>query len=630
MTSRLNLQVRLPPAVVDLALIGVLLLLRIYAGWMEWIDPIVDFGRELYVPWRITEGAALYRDIAWFSGPLSAYTNAAAFAIGGVSITTLVVTNILVCVTTMALLYLVIREIASRLAAIAAALAFVFLFSNGPILGLPLFNWMAPYSHDLTHGFTIALGGVLFALKFAQRPRASMLIACGPCCGLAFLTKPEIFIALLLAAASAIGLTYFQKRQRPPARWLMFFAGATIAPMLLAILLLTLAMPMKTAASGVFGGWQYLFDSHITGLHFYQWLRGTDDPGLRFADTGKAALGMVAVFAIALTAAFLVGPRLTTPRAKIIAVTALVAVSLLALMPVLVQVTPGHLEFAAPVIVPWLELINPHWRALRDGPIPQPFPFLLAGLAVLHLMWLLRGRAGLSQPRLIARLTALIFALAMLAKVIFYVRFEHYSFVLNVAATAIVIAALLDWLPSLLPWPNASIVFTCVMGLAIAVMVGGRCPASGLQREAYGTGADTFYASPKNKEVRDAVAFLRGHTSPRDSVAVLPEGVMINYLARRANPTPYVNTLPPESLMYGAGNMLAGLQSHPPDYIVLVHRATEEYGVPLFGKDYAQELFAWVRANYRTVETYGQPPLQQPKQRFGIEILQRIPPGEVP
>ena len=51
--------------------------------WRGWADPLVDFGRELYVPWRLAEGERLYLDIAWFNGPLSQYWNALWFRIFG-------------------------------------------------------------------------------------------------------------------------------------------------------------------------------------------------------------------------------------------------------------------------------------------------------------------------------------------------------------------------------------------------------------------------------------------------------------------------------------------------------------------------------------------------------------------
>ena len=32
--------------------------------WGTWPDILVDFGRELYMPWQITKGQVLYRDLA--------------------------------------------------------------------------------------------------------------------------------------------------------------------------------------------------------------------------------------------------------------------------------------------------------------------------------------------------------------------------------------------------------------------------------------------------------------------------------------------------------------------------------------------------------------------------------------
>jgi hypothetical protein len=61
-------------------------------------DIQVDFGRELYVPWRISEGDHLYSDIAYFNGPLSAHWNALCFVIFGVGLKTLKIVNLAVTV----------------------------------------------------------------------------------------------------------------------------------------------------------------------------------------------------------------------------------------------------------------------------------------------------------------------------------------------------------------------------------------------------------------------------------------------------------------------------------------------------------------------------------------------------
>ena len=62
--------------------------------WQTWADVLVDFGREVYVPWQLTEGKVLYRDIAYFNGPLSPYLNSIWFRLFGTSILTLAICNL--------------------------------------------------------------------------------------------------------------------------------------------------------------------------------------------------------------------------------------------------------------------------------------------------------------------------------------------------------------------------------------------------------------------------------------------------------------------------------------------------------------------------------------------------------
>ena len=75
-------------------LIGSIFLALLHLTWKTWADPVVDFGRELYVPWQITEGRVLYRDLAYHSGPLSPHVNALWFSLAGVSLDSLVRLNL--------------------------------------------------------------------------------------------------------------------------------------------------------------------------------------------------------------------------------------------------------------------------------------------------------------------------------------------------------------------------------------------------------------------------------------------------------------------------------------------------------------------------------------------------------
>src|SRR5262249_37845680 len=163
--------------------------------WMAWPDLLIDFGRELYVPWRLAEGQVLYRDIAYFNGPLSSYWNSAWFRGFGASVTTLVASNLLVLGALTALLYRMLCQIGSRVGATAACLMFILLFGFGQFLNIGNYNFAAPYSHDLTHGMLLSILALTFVALYQRHRRLGFVTAAGLAMGLLYLTKVEVLVA---------------------------------------------------------------------------------------------------------------------------------------------------------------------------------------------------------------------------------------------------------------------------------------------------------------------------------------------------------------------------------------------------------------------------------------------------
>ena len=79
--------------------------------WRAWPDPLVDFGRELYVPWRLAQGDQLFTDVAWFNGPLSQHWNALLFQAFGEGFSVLVWSNLAVLAASVAMLHGLIRRL---------------------------------------------------------------------------------------------------------------------------------------------------------------------------------------------------------------------------------------------------------------------------------------------------------------------------------------------------------------------------------------------------------------------------------------------------------------------------------------------------------------------------------------
>ena len=82
--------------------------------WGTWPDVLVDFGVQLYVPWRLAAGEVLYRDIAHYTGPLSVYFNTIPFKIFGPSLLALVLWNLPILAGIIAAIYYLSGQIAGR------------------------------------------------------------------------------------------------------------------------------------------------------------------------------------------------------------------------------------------------------------------------------------------------------------------------------------------------------------------------------------------------------------------------------------------------------------------------------------------------------------------------------------
>lgn len=143
---------------------------------------------------------------------------------------------------------------------------------------------------------------------------------------------------------------------------------------------------------------------------------------------------------------------------------------------------------------------------------------------------------------------------------------------------------------------------------------------------AVGEGADRILTNSgqgdwQGPAVNAALADLAA--SPGSSLAVMPEGVMLNYLSRRPSPLRVINLMPPEMMAFGEADILRSLEMAPPDTVVLIHRNVAEYGVPIFGSGerYGGRILGWVMSHYRPVRVIGHNPLDE--QGSGLVILRR-------
>ena len=565
---------------VAIALAAAVMLAR---TWGTWPDPIVDFGRELYLAWQVAEGRTLYVDLAHFSGPLSVELNALLFRLFGPGIRTLVVANIVLMGVAAALLYALLAELAGRLAATVGGLLFMLLFACAQFTRIGNYNWVCPYSHELTHGAILSLAALWFLTRHARTGRDAWLVAVGVALGLLVLTKVETLLAGGLAVTVGLALTLVAERATP-GRWakvIGMVVGGAVLPLAVTVLVYAGRMPFDTLLQWPLGHWLAAARPEFRRSGFYKSGMGIDEGG---ANLGVAVIAFVA---------------------EAIAVGAVVGAAIV-LRPV------GARRFVAGAF--GLVTAAAAWRWIRmsvwkDAVHALPFwTSILVAAAVAGFIRRPDDRAARVDAALRAALG--VFAATLLAKMLLNARVFHYGFVLAMPATIVVVVAMVAWLPAFVDRMGGYGGAVRAIGLGVVVAaVAAHLTFSqrlvGLKTRTMGEGADAFRIDGRGTVAASLLKQIQTHVGPDQTLLVLPQGVMLNYLARRTNPTPYYLFDRTSRVLWGETAVTDRIRAAAPDWVAYVERGV---GRDLFGTGkHFVELHKWVQAHYTPVWQVGTP-----------------------
>jgi hypothetical protein len=459
----------------------------------------------------------------------------------------------------------------------------------------------------VTHGLTLSLAAFYFLARYVRSSLLRDVALCGLCVGLVALTKPEILGATLPAVALGLLLAHAAsgRNNAQLGRMAVGFVGPLLVPFLVATALLSLALGPAAAATGTLGGWKWVFDAEITSLPFYRHSMGAQD-----------AMKHIGVL---LSILFWYGMLLGMPA----------GVGLLVWQSRRAEFGAAIVSFAVVLaILLWNFEMVPNSDALR------PLPFAMAGALLGVAMLWKRVPDAAERGRLAVTTALLIFALLMTAKIFLHVRLIHYGFYLSMPATLLLIFALWDLAPRWLEYSGGSGWMLRGAFLAALLVIVLRSLHETSQKlatltERVGSGADAFWADSRGEEINRLLAELEALAPPAATLAVVPEGIMLNYLTRRVDPTPYISLMPVEVLMFGETRILEAFLEHPPDYLILTDEDLADYGFQDFRSNtdgYADLLAVWMNDNYQLI---GKVPATEGTLLRGL-LLERIRPAEPP
>ncbi len=582
-----------------LGVAGVFILMARWS-WRKWADVLVDFGEQLYAPWQIGQGKVLYRDIGYAIGPLSQYGNALLFKIFGVSLSTLIGANLALLALSVVFIYWLLIRCADQITATAACAVILSVFAVSQYVGIGNYNFICPYSHEATHGLMLAILDVWLLCQCVRSTSRGWFAAAGFCCGLVFLTKPEIFVALLAATAAACFCGLSDRRSTAPAALsgAACFCLCALIPPAAFFVYFENVLHGSAGLAAVLGSWNVASAAPMVRSNFYKWCLGLDEP---LANAG------LMVFHFAGASCVILACALCSKRGA--GVTASRRVTCWLLLLALAGVA---------AMLDWSEC----GRCL---------PLMMACVCVsLGRKW---WRDSAARPALLLPLVWSVFALALLAKMGIHCRVWHYGFCLAMPAAVSVIYFLTWFLPRSIEKYGArpgvfrfSILLLVAIGAFRLVLVSNEFYR--VKTYAIGLGGDRMMSlhprlNARGWAVNQTLQWIDRNTAASATLSVIPEGIMINYLSRRSNPTPYTTLVPMASGNFDQGRVLNSFLEQRPDYIILFHKDTSEWGEKFFGHSpaYGLSLMQWINKSYRVAWQFGSEPLQDEK--FGIKAMKR-------
>lgn len=594
-----------PPAWIEVAGLAALVVLAgwlLTTSWRKWPDPIIDFGKELYLPWRISQGAMLYVDVDDFYGPLSQYFHATLFRLFGPGLMVLATANLCLFGGIFSLLYTGFRRAWGVLPALVAGAVFLALFAFSQGVPVGNYNYATPYAHEATHGLLVLVALVALLPGWVQRAAPRRATAVGLLLGLAAVLKPEFLLAAVVVIAAA---GFLKIRRRVWNRGeILAWAGMAILPTAAFATYFSTRVRWGEAFGMAGRGWlNVIASTQYTGDPAQIRFLGFDHPAQNFVITLKATVLALALLAGVALAGWLMGRfRGTAWRA-------------------------GFLVASTALMV-WISNQLDWFEAGR----------CLPGLMLAYLgvgAWRLRARplADAAVTRSVLRLGWTLLAVVLLSRMLLFGRLFHFGFVQAAIAGMIVPAVMLGEVPAglrLQGWARAAFV-TCLLGLlapGVGILVSHSQALLAQRTHPVGAGRDLFYAPVPEKEpmgdiVGQTAHWLENEKKPGQTLIVLPEGIMINYLARIPSPVAPFFFFSSATRGEREAALVRQLTAHPPDWVAIVSRDLREFGLAHYGdqNDQGGQILAWVHQHYESAAELGGDPLD-PNDRGGM-ILRR-------
>ena len=545
-------------------------------SWNRWLEPYIDSGRELMVPWRVAQGERLYADVEFHHGPLAPFLGAASDRLFGRSLAARTALAAAVALAQLLALFHIARRMLpdakGRRAALATAIAVAAAFFVRPG------GWLFPFSFDAA----LAVAGVTGALALAGNAARRSDAFAGACLAAALLARVEIGLAAVAALALAT--------RREPRR-LGRLAFWPLAAAALGYTAVSAGIPFAVLAAD---GWLRVLDPPEAFRNVYRAYAGLDRPGLRLTELLLCAIVLLLAAAF-LAAASLASARVSAKSKPAGGAIEVLAVALLALAALFSLRPPATFSETVALFPPLVRVVPPI--------------ILAAGL------WRLVQSLGSRVPRgpLAAVPDAVLWIAAVFGtRLLFAAGYigPYDAFFLPLPLVVCLAGAfgLADRAARRLQLGAAA---PRLAAAALAVFLVCRIAAmADIYRRAGWNRVETpagpvVLREPVAETTRLVLADLAARLPEGATLAGFPEAGFFNYVLGRRNPFRHEQYFPGHLEGDAERRFAEEFVAHPPDATLFANVLAVGEGARVFGRDYLASLDRVIRSRTQAVTLHG-------------------------
>ena len=594
-------------------------------SWNRWVEPYVDSGRELMVPWRVAQGEALYRDVRFYYGPLAPWLAAGVDLLAGRSFPArFALAGIIAIFHLEALRRLAGRALSPGRAGLVTAVVVATCFFLRPG-GCHLF----PYSLDTSLAVAAVTGALLLAAPPSSRrgdaAAAFLLLA-------ALLSRPEIGLVGIAAITleRIVGGAGTDAKRR---LWTIALVPITVAGTV--YLIVSMGTPFDTLKKE---GWLTFLFLPREFRSVYSSFAGVDRPALRAAELALTLIVLLAVGVWILLAGLASARANARSRGAAGGVEA-AAAGVLAAAAFLTVHPPDAIREVIDLLPPLVRAVPPLLfavaaaafvlrRSRRDDQTTPPASSATTPSA--------SSRTVLPGVPDSVLLVALFFGARLFLAAGYVGPYNGFYLPLPLLVVTASLVRTVERVPTKLVGAAGPAALSRITVAALAVFLAARIGAlSLLYRHAAWSEVATpagsiFIAEPVAGATRAALSDLARRVPEGRGMTGFPETGFLNWSLGRRNPLAQDQFFPGHLDAAAEEEAIARLDIDPPAGVVYVDVLTIGHGPAAFGRDYLSRLDAYVRENFVAAASWGPGAARDPRigdPRFFIQV--RVPKADL-